>query len=351
MSVHYMALDVHCAFCEMAVMTSTGKLVLRDRCETRIRALREAIVKVRRPRRLTFEEGPLADWLARELRSSVDELVVCEPRRNSWIARDGDKDDPIDARKLADLYRGGYLKPVHQSESLGRSLLKQQVSLYHDRVKERVRQGNQLVALFRRHGVFVKATHTLQDETWHLCLKQLPKSPVLHQGLTLVRQIYALLRTQEESLRAGLIGLAKQEEPIRRFETLPGMGWIRGVTFYAYIDAPQRFRSKAALWRYSGIGLERRHSGRGPVQTRLSRQGNRRLKNVLLGAAQTAIAQAENAYADKYRHWTQEEGIPAPNARRNVARAIAATLWSLWKTGQTFGAKRVAMPAVSCEQL
>jgi hypothetical protein len=67
-----------------------------------------------------------------------------------------------------------------------------------------------------------------------------------------VRHIYALLRTQEESLRAGLIGLAKQEEPIRRFETLPGMGWIRGVTFYVYIDAPQRFRSKAALWRYSG---------------------------------------------------------------------------------------------------
>jgi hypothetical protein len=33
-------------------------------------------------------------------------------------------------------------------------------------------------------------------------------------------------RSQEESLRAGLIGMAKQEEPIRRFETLPGMGWI-----------------------------------------------------------------------------------------------------------------------------
>ena len=351
MAGHYIALDVHCAFCEMAVVTGTGKLVGRDRCETRIPALREVIAKVRRPRRVTFEAGPLADWLARELRSSVDELVVCEPRRNSWIARDGDKDDPIDARNLADLYRGGYLKATHQSESLGRSLLKQQVSLYHDRVKERVRQGNQLVALFRRHGVFVKATHTLQEEPWCRCLRQLPRSPVLHQGLTLVRQIYAQLSAQEESLRAGLIGMAKQEEPIRRFETLPGMGWIRSVTFYAYIDAPQRFRSKAALWRYSGIGLERRHSGRGPVQTRLSRQGNRRLKNVLLGAAQAAIAQGKNPYAHKYRHWTQEEGVPAPNARRNVARAIAATLWSLWKTGETFDAQRVALPAVNCEQL
>jgi hypothetical protein len=127
MVVHYMALDVHCGFSEMAVVTGAGKLVRRDRCDTRIPALRDAIAQVRRPRRLTFEEGPLADWLSRELRSSVDELVVCEPRRNHWIARDGDKDDPLDAHKLADLYRGGYLKAVYQSQSLGRSLLKQQV--------------------------------------------------------------------------------------------------------------------------------------------------------------------------------------------------------------------------------
>lgn len=342
MAGNYIALDVHCAFCEMAVVTSRGKLVLRDRRETRIPALREAISQVRRPRRLTFEEGPLADWLARELRSSVDELVVCEPRRNHWIARDGDKDDPIDARKLADLYRGGYLKTIHQSESLGRSLLKQQVSLYHDRVRERVRQGNQLVALFRRHGIFFRATESLNEEKWATRIEQLPNSPVLRQGLDLVCQVYKQLTAQEEILRAGLIRLAKQEKPVRHFEALPGMGWIRSVTFYAYIDVPHRFRSKTALWRYSGIGLERRHSGRGPVQTRLSRQGNRRLKNVLLSAAQTAIAQGDNPFADKYRHWTQEEGMPAPNARRNVSRAIAATMWSLWKTGQTYDAQRVA---------
>ena len=189
MAGYYMALDVHCAFSELAAMTGKGKLVLRDRCDTRIPALRELITKVRRPRRLTFEEGPLADWLARELGGCVDELVVCEPRRNHWIAKDNDKDDAIDARKLADLYRGGYLKAIHQSESLGRSLLKQQVGLYHDRVRERVRQGNQLAALFRRHGIFLRATESLDDELWPARICRLPKSAPLRQGLGLVRQI------------------------------------------------------------------------------------------------------------------------------------------------------------------
>jgi transposase len=347
MTDYFIALDVHCAFSEMAVVTGSGKLVRRHQCPTTIPALVEAVAAVRRPRRLTFEEGPLADWLARELRDRVDELVVCEPRRNHWIARDGDKDDPIDARKLADLYRGGYLKAVHQPGSLGRSLLKQQVSLYHDRVRERVRQGHQLAALCRRHGVFVKAADLIDDAEWSVLLHRLPHNRSLHRGLQRVREVYQLMWQQEDSLREELIGLAKNEEPVRRFVELPGFAWIRAVTFYAYIDTPWRFRSKSALWRYIGIGLERRHSGAGPVRIRLSGRGNRRLKNVALGAARSAIAQAENPFADKFQYWIEEEGLHTPDARRNVARCLASTLWSLWKTGERYDPQRVRVPTPS----
>lgn len=344
MTEYFTALDVHCAFSEIAVVTGKGKLVRRDRVETTIPAIRNALAAVRSPRRLTFEEGPLADWLARELRDHVQELLVCEPRRNHWIARDGDKDDPIDALKLAELYRGGYLKAVHQAGSLKRSLLKQQVSLYHDRVRERVRQGNQLVALFRRHGVFVKAAVLLDEAEWRFQLRRVPAGGALRRGLQRVRDVFLLMWEQENSLREELIGLAQNEEPVRRFQELPGFAWIRAVTFYAYVDTPWRFKSKAALWRYCGIGLERRHSGRGPVRTRLSKQGNRKLKNVLLGAARSAVDQTDNPFAEKFRYWYEEEGMKAPHARRNLARCLAGTLWSLWKTGERYDPQKVAAP-------
>ena len=45
-----------------------------------------------------IEEGPLADWLYRELPAIVDQMAVCDPYRNALIAKDGDKDDPIDWR-------------------------------------------------------------------------------------------------------------------------------------------------------------------------------------------------------------------------------------------------------------
>ena len=52
MTEYFIALDVHCAFTEMAVVTGSGKLVRRDRLETSIPALRTAIAAVPRPHRV-----------------------------------------------------------------------------------------------------------------------------------------------------------------------------------------------------------------------------------------------------------------------------------------------------------
>src|ERR1700683_4455015 len=135
---HFIGMDTHCQFCELAAVTDDGRLTQRGRCATTIPDLVEWLEAIPRPRRLVFEEGPLADWLARNLRAYVNELVVAEPRRNRLIAAEGDKDDPIDAEKLAQLFRGGYVKAVHHTESLDRAVFKQHVMLYHNRVSHRV---------------------------------------------------------------------------------------------------------------------------------------------------------------------------------------------------------------------
>lgn len=337
---HFIALDVHCAFCEMAVMTGSGKVTQRERLNTTIPDLVEALEGVRRPKILTFEEGPLADWLTRNLSDHVDEIIVCEPRRNQLIAKDSDKDDPLDAEKLAGLFRGGYLKAVHQSQTLERSLLKQHVSFYHDRVRERVRQGNQALALLRRHGVFVSNSQLIDEADRTSLLNRLPKSPLLRNDVQHLFKMYEFLCVQEDEIRQELMKQARKSDPVRRFAELPGIGWIRAVTFFVYIDTPSRFRNKSALWRYCGIGLERRHSGNGPTRVKLVSRGNRRLKNVLIGAAKSAIASNNNPFADKYASW-REEGLSPQTARRNVARHLALTLWSLWKSGRKYDPTQV----------
>jgi transposase len=138
------------------------------------------------------------------------------------------------------------------------------------------------------------------------------------------------------SFEEALTRQARTFEPIRRFVKLPGIAWIRAATFFAYIDTPWRFRGKSPLWKYMGIGLDRRHSGGGHTQLHVTKQANRIVKGMILGAAVTAIDQGENPFADQYRHWINEGGLSPRNARRNVARSLAATLWGMWKNGTEY---------------
>ncbi|MFV2068702.1 MAG: transposase [Pirellulales bacterium] len=339
---HYIGLDTHCVETEMAVVTTSGRVSKRWRGGTAIPLLREAIESVPRPRYVTFEEGPLADWLFRNLSEYADELVVCEPRRNHLIAKDSDKDDPIDAEKLAQLYRGGYLKAVHHPESLDRAIFKQHVAGYRDAVRLRVARANRILAQFRQHGVFLKEADFADREEREKLLERLPKSELLREDVACLWLTYDTIADQEEVFRQGLVRQARGIELIRRFEKLPGVKWIRAATFYAYVDTPWRFRGKSALWKYLGIGLERKHSGSGPVRLQVPKQFNRPLKDMILGAAITAIAQGDNPFANQHQRWLNEGGLSARIARRNVARSLAATMWGMWKNGNEYRPERVA---------
>jgi transposase len=332
---HFIGVDVHCKFSEVAAVTEAGRAAYQGRCATSIPTLVQELEKISRPRHLVIEEGPLADWLWRNLREHVDEMVICNPRRNHLIAKEGDKDDPIDAPKLAQLYRGGYLKAVHHGDSLERSVLKQHVGLYHDRVRHRVSEALRTISLLRRHGVFVREKAFVNAADRPALLQRLPDNQVLRGAVRLLWKGYDAAVTQEEWMRRRLIQLAKKEEVVRRFTELPGIAWVRAVTLFVWLDTPFRFRSKSALWKYLGIGLERRHSGASAEQLRVPRIVNRQLKCTILGAAKSAVAQGDNPFADQYRRWI-EQGLSPRLARRKVARSLAATLWGLWKHGSAY---------------
>ena len=153
---YFIGMDTHCQFCEIAVVDSAGDLVQRHRCATAIPELLGVVEAVPRPRSRVIEEGPLAGWLWRSLHHTVDQMVVSQPRRNRLIAQEGDKDDDLDAEKLAQLLRGGYVKEVHQVESLDRALFKQLVATYHHRVRQRVREALRISSWFRQHGIMIR---------------------------------------------------------------------------------------------------------------------------------------------------------------------------------------------------
>jgi len=338
-------MDTHCQFCELVAMTERGRVVQRNRCPTTIPALVDAIEQVPRPRFLTIEEGPLADWLYRNLVNHVDEMVMSEPRRNALIAKDSDKDDPIDAEKLANLYRGGHIKAVHHAESAERMLLKRHTALYYDRVRQCVREANRIMSEFRRTGIFVHEKDFVHEADRPALLRRLG-TPILCEEIELLWRSYDVVNGQVAMMRSQLTCLGRKDPQVRRFTKVPGIAWIRAVTLFVYLDTPWRFHSKQALWRYIGIGLERRRSGNGPLRLGVGQNANHVLKSTILGAAKSAIAAGNNPFADQYERWIAD-GISLPNARRNVARSQATTLWGMWKYGSEYRPQWVGVAAAA----
>lgn len=348
---YIIGIDVHSSFCEGGVINHLGKQRQRFRVPTTIPALIEVIEKVPQPRKLVIEEGPLADWLFRNLSPVVFEMVVCDPYRNALIAKGGDKSDAIDWQKLADLYRGGYVKTVHQQQSLARSLLKQHVQLYHDRVRHRVSEANKIIWRVRRLGVFVTETHLKDKAKREAMIKQLPDDPIVREDVSLLLEGYDLAGRQVRELRRRLVELGKKQPVVRAFCELPGVSWVRATTFFAAVDTPFRFASRQKLWKYAGIGLERSQKerelataprrGNGPVLLRVPRRCNRVLKGTILGAAKSAAAAGNNVFADQYQRWLDANCSPRI-ARRNLARSLAATMWGMWKSGSVFDPRMIA---------
>ena len=135
----------------VAVMDSTGKLVMESILETKAATILQFFAGLRGTLSVTFEEGTWAAWLYDLLKPHVDKLVVCNPRKNALL-KDGNKSDRIDARKLAELLRGNQLKPVYHGET-GVRMLRELSRSYLTIVKDLSRVMNRLKAVYRSWAI------------------------------------------------------------------------------------------------------------------------------------------------------------------------------------------------------
>jgi hypothetical protein len=94
-SEKYIGLDVHQATIVVAVMDSTGKLVMESILGTKAATILQFFAGLRGTLSVTFEEGTWSAWLYDLLHSRVDKLVVCNPRKMpTYLAQSPQIDTP-----------------------------------------------------------------------------------------------------------------------------------------------------------------------------------------------------------------------------------------------------------------
>ena len=352
-SEKYIGLDVHQATISVAVRDCRGKVVMESILETKASTILEFFAGLRGTLLVTFEEGTWAAWLYDLLKPHVAKVVVCNPRKNALL-KDGNKNDRIDARKLAERLRLDNLKAVYHGET-GVRMLRELARSYLTIVKDLTRVMNRLKALYRSWAIPCAGRdvyYTRHRSEW---LEKIREVGVRRRAEQLYQQLDMLQRLRQQS-RRELLAESRKHPITAKLRRIPSLGPIRSALAVALIQTPHRFRTKRQLWTYSGLGLETRSSGeygylKGQLRRSkkcvsirgLNKDHNHDLKGLFKAAATRASVQP-GPFQDFYQR-SLAKGIKPTMVRLTLARKIAAVTLTLWKQGENFDLEKLKSQA------
>lgn len=342
--VKYIGLDVHQESISAAVLDESGKVMLQCTMPTQSSAILEFVAGIRGSVQITFEEGTQSAWLYDLLVRRVSKVVVSNPRKNALL-KVGNKSDPIDALKLAELLRGGLLCGVYHGENGLRSLQELGRS-YTTLTEDTTRVMNRLKALYRGQAIACRGRKLYSVRCRGEWLEQLVQEGLQHRAQGLYEQLDGLEKLRRKA-RQLLLQESRKHAICVRLRTIPFLGPIRVALLVARVQTPHRFRSKRQFWAYCGLALETRssadyqqsegklkRSGRKALIRGLNADHNPTLKRIFKSAAMSASV-FPGPWRDFYRERV-EAGIRPEMAQLTLARKIAATALTLWKKGESF---------------
>ena len=232
----------------IAVRNDAGKIVMECVIETKASIILDFIHGLRGELQVTFEEGTWATWLYDLLKPHVAKLVVCDPRKNS---RQGNKNDRIDARELADRLYMNKLSSVYHGGA-GVRTLRELARSYLTISKDLARVMSRVKAIYRSWGIPCAGKQVYAPRHRAEWLAKITEVGVLRRSEFYYQQLDAL-RSLRHEVRCELLVESKKHKVTKLLCQIPSIGPIRAALLVALIQTPNRFRTKRPLWKYSGF--------------------------------------------------------------------------------------------------
>ena len=348
-STKYIGMDVHKESISIAVRNAAGKIVMECVIETKASMILQFVDGLRGDLHVTFEEGTWAAWLYDLLKPHVTRVVVCDPRRNALLL-EGNQNDRVDARKLAELLQNNQLRSVYHGDH-GLRTLKELVRSYLTITKDLGRVMTRVKAIYRSWAIPCSGKQVYASRHRAEWLAKI-NEPGVHRRAEFYYQQLDALRSLRREVRRDLLAESKKHKVWKRLCQIPSIGPIRAAVLLGILQTAHRFRTKRQLWTYSGLGVEMHSSAdhefvKGQLQRKkkhveirgLNENCNHDLKNLFKGAA--VIASTKSGPFEEFYAALLAKGMRPEMARLTLARKIATIVLIVWKKGVCFDAQHL----------
>lgn len=318
------------------VLDEAGKVILEQKLPTTPEAMKQTFGKIARSL-MALETGTHSPWVSRLLTELGHEVIVAHAQKVELITKSNRKDDRHDARTLARLARidPELLGPVrHRSRKaqIHLSVIRARAEL----VSARTALVNAARGLVKSFGERLPKCGTYQvneklAEGVHAELRDV-LSPLLREVASLSERIKEYDERMEK--------IAKEVYPeVFLLKQVKGVGTQIALTYILTIEDPYRFPKSRAVGCFLGLRPGRRNSGESEPQKKISKEGDRYLRTMMVQGAHYILGPfGEDSDLRRWGLRLAERG--GKNAKKRavvaVARKLAVLLHRLWVSGEVY---------------
>ena len=304
----YVGIDVHKKMCQAAVLDEDGELLDQIRFGSNKEEIEEFALKLTAfhddVKAVVESTGNLWIQVYDILEKHGFDVVLSNPYKTRLIAEAKIKTDKVDARTLARLLRADMLTTCYVP---GEDLRSRREFLRHrlDLVKMQTQVKNRIHGILDKHGLrFPSTPFTKKSIAWLRKQKLGVMDEAVVQGdLSILESLEEQIRLIEEKIAA----LAVKNPQARLLMTMPGIGYFSAMLIIAEIGDINRFSNDKKIASWAGLAPSISQSGEKTHIGRITRQGNKRVRWVMVQCAHNA-RQYDPRLRNFYERYSKRKG-------------------------------------------
>jgi transposase len=336
MTEYYVGVDVHKTKSQVAVIDEYGEIEEEVRVKNaNLDEIAQKYAGSEAALEATSNYFTIYDTLDEHL-----DVTLANPLKANWLANQKQKNDRVDAKKLARFLR---MNEVPESYVPPKELRKYR-TLARGRKKLTNKQNdfqNEVHALLDQQGI----THTgsLWSDEGREFLAELtldePWQLLLDQWLEAIDEFDVKIKRTQRKIET----MAKQLEEMELLMSAPGIAAYSGLMTYGEIGEVDRFDRANEVVSYAGLDPVVRESGDSRTEGGISKQGNGYLRWILVQCANTAVHNAKDPYLSEF-YWRLRDGRNKPHKVAIVAtaRKLLVSLFHMLKNEEVYDPPEVS---------
>jgi transposase len=296
---------------------------------------------------IALEAGTHSPWVSRLLTELGYEVIVAHAQKVELITQSNRKDDRHDARTLARLARidPALLGPVRHRRA--------QAQIHLTVIRARAELVSARTALVNAARGLVKS----YGERLPKCGTYQVNEKLAEGGSAELRDVLAPLLREVESLSERIKEYDQRMEEIAKevypevflLQQVKGVGTQIALTYILTIEDPYRFPKSRQVGCFLGLRPGRRNSGESAPQKKISKEGDRYLRTMMVQGAHYILGPfGEDSDLRRWGLKLAERG--GKNAKKRavvaVARKLAVLLHRLWVSGAVYEPLRNSQKAM-----